>query len=456
MTTSRTHLFTLAAHFGALLVALPAMGQTIINEEFKFTPDETELWDGFGESVLLSGDIAIVGVPADDFNGPQSGAVYMFDINSGQQLGKLAPDDPSSEDLFGSSVAISGNTLVVGAGGTDDFGNNSGSAYIFDLSTGQQLHKLVADDAEADRYFGLQVEIDGDTVLVGSVGDDDNGGPNPGAAYVFDATTGTQLHKLVANDVVPTDSFGHRIALDGTIAVVCAYLSDDNGSNSGSAYLFDTTTGEQIAKLLPNDGASGYFFGRSVAIEGNTIAIGAIGDLSVPSSGSVYLFDSNTQQQVGKLFSDVFAVDLWFGYSLAISGNTIAIGAIGDNTNGPFTGSVFLYDLTTGLQTHKLIASDGVAWEEFGHSVAINDQTILVGTPDDSDNGPRSGSVYVFSLGSSCAPDLTGEGDLNFLDVSAFLSAFGMQDPIADFASDGNFNFFDVSEFLAQFSAGCP
>ena len=132
------------------------------------------------------------------------------------------------------------------------------------------------------------------------------------------------------------------------------------------------------------------------------------------------------------------------------------IGAMGDDTNGHSAGSAYLFDVTTGQQTYKLLPSDGENGEDFGISVAISDQTIIVGAPDDEDNGLRTGSVFVFSSELPCTPDLTGEGDLNLLDISAFLDAFSNQDPIADFVVDGDFNFFDVSEFLRLFAMGCP
>jgi hypothetical protein len=105
-----------------------------------------------------------------------------------------------------------------------------------------------------------------------------------------------------------------------------------------------------------------------------------------------------------------------------------------------------------------MVSADIANNDFFGNAVAVSGNSVLIGAYSDDDQGGNSGSFYVFDQGcaASCPADLTGEGDLNFLDVSAFLAAFGNQDPIADFEPDGSFNFLDVSAFLADFGAGCP
>jgi hypothetical protein len=120
----------------------------------------------------------------DDDNGSDSGSAYLFDVSTGAQIVKLTPSDGAEGDGFGRSVAISGNLAIVGAEGDDDNGSNSGSAYIFDVTTGTQLAKLVAGDGAPIELFGVWVSIDGNTALVGAPLDDDNG-INSGSAYLF-------------------------------------------------------------------------------------------------------------------------------------------------------------------------------------------------------------------------------------------------------------------------------
>ncbi|MCK4873235.1 MAG: hypothetical protein KAS72_10960, partial [Phycisphaerales bacterium] len=185
----------------------------------------------------------------------------------GDELFKLLPSDGAGSDEFGYSVAISGTTAIVGTRYDDDNGIDSGSAYLFDTTTGQQLFKLLASDGAEEDYFGHSVAISGTTAIVGAWADDDNGDLS-GSAYLFDTATGQQLFKLLPSDGAMLDSFGVSVAISGTAAIVGAAWDSDNGFGSGSAYLFDTTTGQQIAKFLPSDGAEGDQFGHSVAISG--------------------------------------------------------------------------------------------------------------------------------------------------------------------------------------------
>jgi hypothetical protein len=153
------------------------------------------------------------------------------------ELYKLLASDGDASDLFGSSVAIDGNNIVVGSYLDDDNGAGSGSAYIFDVTTGNQLHKILATDGGAGDAFGFSVAIDGNNIVVGAFGEDEQGSISE-SAYVFNATTGNQLHKLTASDAATEDSFGRSVAISGNNIVVGAYFDDDNGSASGSAYIF--------------------------------------------------------------------------------------------------------------------------------------------------------------------------------------------------------------------------
>ncbi|MBL4591611.1 MAG: FG-GAP repeat protein, partial [Phycisphaerales bacterium] len=147
---------------------------------------------------------------------------------------KITASDAAAEDFFGSSVAISGTTAIVGADRDDDAGSESGSAYIFDTTTGQEFFKLTASDAEAGDLFGFSVAISGTTAIVGAVFDR-NAGSFSGSAYIFDTTTGQQLFKLTASDAAPFDRFGFSVAISGTTAIVG--IRDFGGAPvTGSAY----------------------------------------------------------------------------------------------------------------------------------------------------------------------------------------------------------------------------
>ena len=206
-----------------------------------------------------------------------SGSAALFDVTTGQQLSTLA--DPDAVGLggmdFGFSVAIDGNMAIVGA-------PKRGLAYLFDVTTGQELFQLTASDAAAYDLFGDSVGLSGDTAIVGALGSH--------SAYLFDVTTGQQLFKLTASDAAAGDQFGRSVAISGDTAIVGAYDSDPC-CESGSAYLFDVTTGQELFQLTASDAAAGDFFGFSVAISGNTAIVGALDDDDAGlQSGSAYIF----------------------------------------------------------------------------------------------------------------------------------------------------------------------
>ncbi|MCZ6542515.1 MAG: FG-GAP repeat protein, partial [Planctomycetota bacterium] len=302
--------------------------------------------------------------------------------------------------------------------------------------------------------------------IVGARLDDDNGSFS-GSAYLFDTTTGRQIAKLLANDGAELDVFGSSVAISGTTAIVGAFFGDDNGDKSGSAYLFDTTTGRQIAKLLPYGGAAGDWFGDSVAISGETAIVGAPGDDdNGTGSGSAYLFDISDPanpmqlcQLLCKLLPDDGAVGDIFGGSVAISGATAIVAAAYDDDNGSFSGSAYLFDTTSGEQIAQLLPEDGATDDLFGWSVAISGTTALAGALVDDDNGDFSGSAYLFDAAAApgmCPWDLNGNSDVGILDLLALLAAWGT-DPGGppDFDGDGNVGIIDLLTLLANWGE-CP
>ncbi len=384
----------------------------------------------------------------------------------GDRMAKLLADDGADFDNFGVSVAISGTTAIVGAWFDEDNGTNSGSAYMFDASTGQLLFKLLPHDGAELDFFGFSVAISGATAIVGAWGNDDNGSKS-GSAYLFETMTGWQIAKLLPDDGATGDGFGYSVAISGPpgdkVAIVGAPGDNDNGFDSGSAYLFDTTTGWQIAKLLPDDGAVEDYFSWSVAISGppgNKVAIvGAPGDdHHGNASGSAYLFDTSMGEQIAKLLSDDGAAFDEFGRSVAISGATAIVGAYLGDDNGADSGSAYLIDTTTGRQIAKLLADDGAADDYFGGSIAISGGTAIVGAYWDDDNGTNSGSAYLFDAAApgKCPWDLDANGSVGILDLLALLAAWGT-DPGGppDFNGDGTVGILDLLTLLANWGP-CP
>lgn len=365
--------------------------------ETKILPGDSAASDFFGYSLAASGTVAVVGAYGDDDNGADSGSAYIFDTSAGSQVHKLTASDAAAGDEFGYSTSVSGTTAVIGAYMNDDAGSDSGAAYVFDSATGSQLHKLTASDAAASDFFGISVAASGSSAVVGARNDDDSG-VNSGAAYVFDTATGAQVQKLTATDGDARDFFGRAVAVDGTTAVVGAYGDDDNGSLSGSAYIFDTSTGAQLQKLTAADGFDNDRFGSAVAVTGNVALVGAYLDDDLgQSSGAVYLFDTTTGTQISKLTaSDGEALD-YFGRSIAVAGDLAIIGADGDDDNGIDSGAAYIFEISTGRQLAKILASDGLDGDAFGYAVALSTDLALAGAGFADGAGPDSGAAYLYA-----------------------------------------------------------
>ncbi len=252
----------IAAVVGLVLTIARSGHADFGDQLFKLLGDDGAADDHFGFSVATSGDTAIVGARSDDDNGDFSGSAYLFDTTTGRQIAKLLPDDRAAGFNFGWSVAISEVTVLVGAPGDDHSGSFSGSVYVFDTTTGRQIAKLLADDAHPGTFFGGAVAISGppgkEVVIVGAWADNEQG-PATGSAYLFDISdpaNPVQTAKLLAIDGEADDDFGISVAISGATAIVGAWFDNDNGLLSGSTYLFDIITGQQIAKLVPDDGAA--------------------------------------------------------------------------------------------------------------------------------------------------------------------------------------------------------
>ena len=326
-------------------VSLPGSG--------KLTASDRAEGDLFGISVSVSGTRAVVGASVNSTVSKKPGSVYVFEkgSNGAWSQTKLTASDTAFNDAFGRSVSISDERVIAGAQGDDDGGSDSGAAYVFERSsdgTWSQT-KLTAGDAAANDAFGASVSISGTRAVVGAPKDDD-GGSDSGAAYVFERSSdGTWSQtKLTAGDAAANDRFGASVSVSGTRAVVGAPRDDDGGSDSGTAYVFERSsdgTWSEVSKLLADDGAAGDAFGRSVAVSGERIIVGAETDGdNGAASGSAYVFERNsdgTWSQTAKLLAEDGAAVDTFGQSVAVSGGVAFIGAVGDDTG---RGSVYVYE----------------------------------------------------------------------------------------------------------------
>ena len=394
-------------------------------EDYKLIPidwSDNNGWFGYSISISGDGSTAIVGASYGEY-----GAAYIYELVGGTwEETKLTASDGGNYDRFGDSVSISsdGTTAIVGSS-TGYPQEVPGSAYIYELvdDTWQETNKLFASDGASNDRFGRSVSIssDGSTVIVGAYDNNDDG---TGAAYIYELVGAVwEETKILASDGAYGDMFGHSVSIssDGMTSVVGALGNDDNGLTSGSAYIYRFDGSDWIeTKLLPSDGAYGDQFGRSVSIssDGTTIIIGANDDNDNGTySGSAYIYSllKGVWQETKLLASDGASEDR-FGYSVSSSsdGTTVIIGADEKDDNGTWSGAAYIYELVSGVwEETKLLASDGAYGDYFGYSVSISgDSSIaIVGSYKDDGLDDESGSAYIFDFG-----DSDGDGVPNNID----------------------------------------
>ena len=301
-------------------------------QHFKVVSADGNAADRFGFAVSVSGDTAIFGAQG-DYSGTVGGSAYVY-VQDGNgtwsQQAKLTTSDGHPFGGFGRSVSASGDIVVVGAPLDDENGANAGAAYVYTRDgngvwTSQT--KLLAGDGNVDDRFALSIAVSGDTALIGAYQDDD-AGSDSGSVYVFKQGVGgawSQQAKLVAGDAGKNTHFGRRVSLSGDTAVISANWALNNGEYTGAAYVFvrdGNGVWSQQAKLLASDGGGGNSFGESVSVSGDTVAVGADEDNDKGLfSGSVYVFvrDGNGiwSQQTKLKAGDGGSIDV-FGNSVSV------------------------------------------------------------------------------------------------------------------------------------------
>jgi hypothetical protein len=332
----------------------------------KLTASDAEDGDGFGNSVALWGDYALVGASHEDGGGTWRGAAYLFYRHEGGadnwgQVKKLTASDAQSSDQFGCSVAVYGDYIIVGAHNNfeAEAGTGTGAAYIFYRNSGGEnnwgeLKKLLADDKAEFNYFGCAVDICGEFAVVGARRNN-----RCGAAYVFAEDQGGeenwgQCAKLVAADVMVDDAFGIAVALSGDFIVVGAEQKPEAGVLSGAAYIFHKNAGGEgnwgeVKKLTASDEENNDHFGCSVALDGKYAVIGADEEYGDGvRRGAAYLFCSeqggeDNWGEVVKLTAFDSANGDYFANSVGISGKHIIVGAERKKGSHNFQGAAYIF-----------------------------------------------------------------------------------------------------------------
>jgi hypothetical protein len=402
MKNSRITSYLVVLSFLAALCSTTAFGtaDNLFSTQTKLVDPNPAETGNFGVAIDIDGDTAVVTRLANFFTGVP-GAAFIYTRNGAtwtlQQTLTEQDNEPMSDDGYGFSVALHGDTLVVGAIGDSTAAFAAGAAYVYvrNGTTWSFQQKLTAGDPTSFSNFGIGVDVQGDTIVVG--------GHLADSAYVFQRAGGvwTQQQKLVG-DSTPEQSFGISVAISGqTIAVGAASHSSPGANFAGAVYVFvkDGASWNLQQQFTTHDVAADQNLGFTVGISGNTIVASAIGEsVGAHSKGAVFIFDRNgtTWSQTKRIVEQGGNKVDAYGMRVVIEGDTIVVGNIADSTVATFAGAGEVYQRNGNAGwslKYLLTASDGGFLDFLGHTVAISGDTIMVGAPQQNSG---HGAVYVF------------------------------------------------------------
>jgi hypothetical protein len=379
----------------------------------KLLPHDGKAEDHFGYSVAIDGTTALVGAhKADAKNIQDSGAAYVYSLgNAGwQQQAKLIADPAYADDTLGGTVALKNHMAMLGVMRRDDKGEDAGAVFAFEREANSWSQKqiLTAIDAKAGDAFGQSIALTARFLVIGAPRSD-TPHKDSGSAYVYvrEKDTWQFQAKLMAKDGAAGDLFGISVAIDGDTVLVGADLNDEQAEKAGAvyAYVFDGKQWHHQAKLMAKDGANTDIFGVRVALFGDTALISARRDDLEgvgADAGSAYVFERTKEKwtQTQKLVAPDGKADDRFARGVALNKETALISAMHHDAIGNNAGALYVFKKQLGLwrYTSKMVASDGVPEDRFGWNIALTDKTAIIAAPHRDDNGNASGAAYVLDL----------------------------------------------------------
>ncbi|MCF6441817.1 FG-GAP repeat protein [Pseudoalteromonas luteoviolacea] len=402
---------------GALLKVLSCLTLLVASQgeanQQKLLPHDGKAEDSFGFSVAIDGKTALVGAfKADTKTIQNAGAAYVYALGSNgwYQQAKLVAEPAFSEDTLGGNVALKNNMAMLGVSRRDSRGKDSGAVVVFEKqgNTWTQKQILTAIDGKAGDVFGQSIALTERFLVIGAP-HSDAPHKDSGSAYVYTRENGAWQYqtKLTAKDGAADDLFGISVAIDGNTILVGADLHDEIAQEAGAvyAYEFDGKQWQQQAKLMAKDGGHTDIFGVRVALRGDTALISArrddiegVGE----DAGSAYIFERTDGKwtQTQKLVAPDAHADDRFARGVTLSNDTALISAMHHDANGSNAGAVYMYKKQGNLwhYTSKIVAKDGKIDDRFGWNLALSNQHAIVAAPHRDDNGNSSGAVYMLDL----------------------------------------------------------
>ena len=375
--------------------------------------DDGKAGDYFGYDVSIDGNTALVGAFKADIDGViDAGAAYVYLLgdNGWKKQAKLFAEPTFADDTLGGKVALKNNVAMLGVSRRDDKGKDSGAVVSFEreVNTWKQRQIFTAPDAKPGDAFGQSITLTKNHLVIGAPRNDALGN-DAGAAYIYKRENDTWRYqtKITASDGVTGDLFGISVAIDGNTILVGADLHDEKAENAGAVYVYvlEENKWKQEAKLMASDGGKTDIFGVRVALSENTALVSARRDdteeLGI-DAGSAYIFvrDGSTWTQQAKLTSPDGQADDRFGRGVALSSDTAIISAMNHDANGSNTGALYVYKKDSGgwRYSSKLVAKSSMPDDKFGWNVGLSNDVAIIATPNHDAKGKESGAVYIQGL----------------------------------------------------------
>jgi len=450
---------------GGDVVGKKVAGKDYVLTNIKLTNDDGEEDDHLGKSAAIYGNICAVGAPNASFNGTNSGVVKIYSTsNDGLTWGLVTtiyPDDEDSGMYFGYDVDIYDEYLVVGAYGDDTLDSNAGAIYVFKTnntgwSTWYQVSKLTGDDSEAGDQYGHSVSIYGNKIIVGARYNDEIGS-NAGAVYTY-IRSGDDItfkEKITVSGGNSGDYFGFSLSVREDMLIVGAYGVDDNGSTSGAVYIYRTTNDGNNwyfkQKLVASDGEAGMRYGSSVDIN-NKYAV--VGSYLNESKGSIYVYKTEDNGESWgseiKLRPTDIETNDQFGRAVTMYSNKILASAGGHDLISENAGAVYLYET---LDT-------GSSWTQKNKIVAQDvkeDQYFSFGPPFTVSIGEKYAVIGAYREGEDTAPSSGAAYILNVTVSESFYHmdlSFNMGIPNTNtlLKDDFNFRYYEEEQEIVDIS----
>jgi WD40 repeat protein len=356
----------------------------------------------FGRAVATRSDLVVVGATDQDVDGiTDAGRVDVYIASDGQLIQSLNSPHPQPGGFFGSSVAVSGNLAIVGAIYETVQGfSEAGHVYVFNAITGNLVHTLSSPNSQTDGLFGSSIAADGNLAIVGAYAESSNGHAGGGNVYVYNTSTWELIRTLSSPNVQRDGEFGSSVAISGDQVVVAANNETvDDYSGAGRAYIFNAETGALIQSLT-SPGEQLGDFAQSVSISGNIAMVGDPHGTAEGYSyaGVAYVFNVISGKITETLASPNAQADGLFGNSVGISGKFAVVGAHFEIYKGyTYAGNAYVFNARTGALIENLTTANVHQYGLFGSAVAINGRVIVVGAPDEAEDGTLyAGNAYLF------------------------------------------------------------